>query len=414
MKLRLPKLLLLIFSAFLFSSGTQLSAQYLFNNDSAFAAGTPKSGKLSALTFGDYYYKAHSDSLNRGGKAQYSGIPQGRSAFQFRRIYLGYDYNITKKFSAELVLAMEDNFPAGNPPTSTAASGDLLSDGKISPYIKYANLRWKDIWKGTDLVVGQHATPVSAYSERLWGYRSLERVMTDITGSTPTYDMGASLQGVFDPSTKNYGYFLMVANGNKAVPENDNFKWFYTEIWAKFFEKHLQVYLFNDYERLNWTPTWHHDRSMIKGLVNYTSHPVTIGLEAYINHLNKDNIDTKKAGGADTLSVKANGISIFVKGPIIKDKLGFVVRYDNFNPDENINATVYNKFSSTTTGYNDPTTKQAFFLAALDWTPAPNVHFMPNIWYMHYATQLPGLIGKVNGDYDLAFRLTFQYAIGRN
>jgi len=414
MKLRLPKLLLAIFFATALFSGIRSHAQYLFNNDSAFAAGVPNSGKLSTLVFGDYYYKAHSDSLNRGGKAQYTGIPQSRTAFQFRRIYLGYDYNITKDFSAELVLALEDNFPAGNPPSSTVASGDLLQDGKIAPYIKYADLRWKNIWKGTDLVIGQHASPVSAYSERLWGYRSLERVMTDITGSTPTYDMGASLQGSFDPDTKNYGYFLMVGNGSKAVPESDNFKWFYTEFWAKFFDKHLQVFLYNDYERLNWTPTWHHDRHMIKGLINYTTPVVTVGLEGYINHLGKDNFATKTAGGVDTLSVKANGISVFVRGPIIKNKLGFVVRFDSFNPDQDIhNDGVYTKYTSTTTGYNDPTTKQAFFLAALDWTPAPRVHFMPNIWYMHYKTQLAGLSGKVNGDYDLALRITFQYSLGR-
>jgi hypothetical protein len=35
--------------------------------------------------------------------------------FQFRRIYLGYDYNISKKFTAELLLAAEDNFPPGAP-----------------------------------------------------------------------------------------------------------------------------------------------------------------------------------------------------------------------------------------------------------------------------------------------------------
>jgi len=141
---------------------------------------------------------------------------------------------------------------------------------------------------------------------------------------------------------------------------------------------------------------------------------VTVGLEGYINHLGKDNFATKTAGGVDTLSVKANGISVFVRGPIIKNKLGFVVRFDSFNPDQDIhNDGVYTKYTSTTTGYNDPTTKQAFFLAALDWTPAPRVHFMPNIWYMHYKTQLAGLSGKVNGDYDLALRITFQYSLGR-
>src|SRR5579871_5931139 len=90
-----------------------LQAQYLWNSDSAFKAGSANSGRLWGYVFGDFAYKAHSDSLARGGSNQYTGIPQSRTTFQFRRIYLGYDYNITKKFSAEILLAAEDNFPAG-------------------------------------------------------------------------------------------------------------------------------------------------------------------------------------------------------------------------------------------------------------------------------------------------------------
>src|SRR5882762_9052431 len=96
-------------------------AQYLWNSDSAFKAGTANSGRIWGYMFGDYYLKGHSDSLNRGGSNQYSGtnFPKNKSAFQFRRIYLGYDYNITNKFSAELLLAAEDN---SNPAASTATT----------------------------------------------------------------------------------------------------------------------------------------------------------------------------------------------------------------------------------------------------------------------------------------------------
>src|SRR5215469_14122789 len=102
---------LLFLAVFIFLAvGSQ--AQVFVNNDSAFKANTPNTGRLWGYAFGDFYYKSHSDSLNRGGNNQYTGIPQSRNAFQFRRIYLGYDYNITKKFTAEVLLAAEDNFPA--------------------------------------------------------------------------------------------------------------------------------------------------------------------------------------------------------------------------------------------------------------------------------------------------------------
>src|SRR5262245_20838198 len=129
-----------------FSLSFSGKAQYLWNSDSAFKAGRPNSGRIWGYAFGDYYYKGHGDTLNRVGSNQYTGIPQGRNEFQMRRIYLGYDYNITKQFSAELLLAAEDNITTG----SGTTSGDLLSDNKFTFYIKLANIRWKNIWKGTD------------------------------------------------------------------------------------------------------------------------------------------------------------------------------------------------------------------------------------------------------------------------
>src|SRR5438309_9406992 len=118
--------------------------------DSSFKPG----GKLWGLTFGDYYYKAHSDPQNRG-IGQYSAIEKGRNAFQFRRLYLGYNYDITQKFAAELLLAAEDNVVN----SSGVTTGDLLGDNKLAFFIKLANIRWKNIWKGTDLVVGEAITP---------------------------------------------------------------------------------------------------------------------------------------------------------------------------------------------------------------------------------------------------------------
>ena len=213
------------FTILLFSMGSA-KAQFLLNSDSAFKAGAPNSGRIWGYVFGDYYYKAHSDSLNRGGNNQYTGVPQGRNAFQFRRIYLGYDYNISNKFSAELLLAAEDNFAAFNPGSATAATGDETFNNKLSFFIKLANIRWKNIWKGTDLVIGEQATPsFPLLSEKIWSYRSIERTVADIR-RTPSYDLGAGLQGVFDPKTKNFGYDILVANGSSAKAASTSFKWF--------------------------------------------------------------------------------------------------------------------------------------------------------------------------------------------
>lgn len=365
------------------------------------------SGQLWGYAFGDYYYKAHSDALNRGGANQYTNIEQGRNAFQFRRVYLGYNYNIAPKFTAELLLAAEDNTVTSGGITT----GDLLSDNKYTFYIKQANLRWKNLWKGTDLVVGQMATPAfSLVTEAIWGYRSIERTITDIR-RTPSFDLGAALQGKFDPGTDNYGYNVMVGNGTSARPENDKFKWFYGELWAKFFDKKLIVDLYADYQRLNWTPAYHHSRNMIKGFVGYTTPKLTVGVEAYINHGNHDVVGMKSTS-ADTISANAEGISLTVRGPIMKDKLGFFARVDNYNPDVNYNAGSYDIYKGLTPTY-EPNNKETFVTAGLDFTPIKNAHFMPNIWFNQYRSERSGTTGSANRDYDLVYRLTFHYVFGR-
>ena len=360
------------------------------------------SGKLWGYTFGDYYYKGHADSLNRGGANQYTGIEKGRNAFQIRRVYLGYTYEISQSFTAELLLAAEDNITT----SSGVTTGDLLGDNKLSLYIKLANLRWKNIWKGTDLVIGQVATPAfSLVTEPVWGYRSIERTVADLR-RTPSFDLGATLQGKFD-SKGDFGYNLMVGNGNGARPENDKYKWFYGDVFAKFLDKRLVLDLYADYIRMNHTDTWHHSHNMVKGFAAYTTPSFTVGLEAFTNHGNEDNVGVN-VGKKDTVSANAMAISTYVKGNIVKDKLAFFARVDNYNPNIDYDNSLYTFYKGLTAAY-EPNNKELFFTGGLDFTPVKNVHFMPNVWYDRYTSNQAGTTGKAYRDHDLVYRLTFYY-----
>ncbi|MDP4283072.1 MAG: hypothetical protein Q8891_01510 [Bacteroidota bacterium] len=380
---------------------SSLKAQFTNNSDSAFKAGSPNSGQLWGYSFADFYYKGHSDTLNRGGGNQYTGIPKGRNAFQIRRLYFGYNYNINKKFSAEILLEAANG----------ATSGDALADNKLAFYIKLANLRIKNVWKGTDLVLGQVSTlgfPMS--SENIWAYRSIEKTIYDNRGA-PSYDLGAALQGKFDPKTGNFGYDVMVGNGTGAKPEGDKYKWLSTDIWGKFLDKKLYVNLYIDYNRMSPIAGMQHSRSMIKGFVAYIVPKITVGVEAYNNRLQNDNQATEiSTGNVDVLTVQAKGISIFTHGPIIKDKLNFFARFDALNPDNKIDNAKYNKYVGNASGFNDPSTKEQFITAGLDFTPVSKVHLMPNIWYNKYINQ--GFAYKYNS-YDLVYRFTFYYVFGK-
>lgn len=406
-KVRSSKIRFLVLLTIIMGYTTQtLRAQYLFNSDSAFRTQCPNSGRIWGNAFGDYYYKAHADTLNRDPSNQYSGIPKKRDAFQTRRIYLGYDYNITSRFAAELLLAAEDNITTG----AGTTSGDLLADNKLSFYIKLISLRWRNIWKGTDLVVGQAATPAfPQLSERIWHYRPVEKTISDIR-RTPSFDLGASLQGRFDRDGR-FGYNVMVGNGTAARPENDNFKWFYGDVYAMFFDKKLVFDVYADYQRLNWTSGWHHSRQMLKGFVAYNTSACTVGVEAFVNNLKQDDFGTRASGVVDTLSAVAKGISAYVHGDIVKERLRFFVRYDRYQPSNRVNNALYTKMSGNTPNYGDPNTREAFMTAGLDITPAKSVHFLPNVWYNKYENS--GFAARYNS-YDLVYRMTFYFVFGRS
>jgi len=427
---------------------TSVKAQYLLNSDSAFKAGAANSGRLWGYEFSDFYFKGHSDSLGRGGSNQYTGIHADTAAFQSRRIYLGYDYNITTKFAAELLLAAEDDGPTatstltsnGTIITGSSGNNDALQDNKLSFYIKLANLRWKNIYKGADLIIGQVTTPsFPLLTEKVWNYRSVERTISDIR-RTPSYDMGASIQGLFDPATKNFGYDVMVGNGTSAKPATTAFRSFYGDVYGYFLNKKLVIDLYADYSRESLTPGANDSRQMIKGFIAYNTSATskgmdpgngyTIGVEGFINNLNNDLTITPAAGLGSKFVTnnQATGISAYIHGDIIKKTLRFFARYDAYNPMSKVNNGLYGAtatYAAATSNYKDgalygtaaqkadETYKQGFITAGLDYTPARNIHFMPNIWYEHYASQLGGVTGSQSGDYDLVYRMTVFYIFGK-
>ena len=406
--------------------------------------------RLWGYAFGDAYYVQHAPPLtsSQGKENNYYQAQTDRNAFQFRRLYLGYDYDINKKFKAEVLLASEPNENT-TPTTATSGipSGDNLADGRMSFYIKNFNLRVRDVWSGTDFVIGEMGTPGFALnepgtnapvslSESTWGYRSVERTITDFHKNN-SYDVGAALQGTFDPATKNFGYVVMVGDNttsslttvynpnNPISPTNPNpntgfFKIFYGDLWAKFLDKKLYVDLYADYAETSSSiasaavasgtinPQEH---NMLKLFVAYNAKPFTIGVEAYTQKLKNAMINSVDKTVDDAT---VNAISFWIRGTIVKDKWSYFARYDNYNPDTKFDKAA--NYSVNANGYSsfDPTTKEQFVTAGIDFTPAKNIHFMPNVWFTQYKTQYdPTHAGYVPDNHTLVYRMTFFYTFGK-
>ena len=374
--------------------------------------------RLWGYAFGDFYYNAHADAANRGGETNFNGVPTYRNAFQFRRIYLGYDYDITKKFTAEVILASEPTANTSPSGTTSISGSDNLADNKMSFYIKNFDLRWKGVWSGTDFVIGEMLTPAfPLLTEKIWGYRSIERTIADFH-RTNAYDVGASLQGVFDPATKNFGYNILIGNNSTASllsAANANsgfFKAFYGDVYAKFFNQTLVFDLYADYMQTasGTAVIGQQSRNMIKGFVAYTTPKITFGLEAYTQRI-ANGVTNTTTKAPENATVAA--ISIYAHGAIYKDKLGFFARYDGYNPDNSFNAADTYTVNTNQAAYN-PSTKEHFYTAGLDFTPAKSVHFEPNIWFIQYKDQRdPSTTGYLPDSHVLVYRLTFFYIFGK-
>lgn len=380
------------------------------------AAWTPVR-RVWGYSFGDFYYNAHADAANRGAETNYNGVPTYRNAFQIRRVYLGYDYDIDQKFSAELLLASEPSANTGVNGSTAIQNGDNLVDNKMAFFIKNIDLRWKGVWSGTDLVVGEMSTPAfSLLSEKIWGYRAIEKTVADFH-KTNSYDVGAALQGVFDPATRNYGYDVMVGDNTGAsllsasAANSGFFKAFYGDVYAKFLNQTVVVDLYADYMKTaSSTPTvGAQARNMIKGFVAYTTPKITFGLEAYTQKI-ANGVTNSTTHLAEDATV--NAFSVYTHGTI-NPELGFFARYDGYNPDTDYSEADTYTNNTNLSSYN-AATKERFVTAGLDFTPTKNVHFEPNLWFIQYQDQRSTTAaGYVPDSHVLVYRLTFFFTFGK-
>lgn len=341
-------------------------------------------GKLWGYAFGDFAWKQHANSV-KGSTGPYGSWPKDYNTFEFRRIYLGYDYDISERFTTQFLLSYE---------------GNTLGDGNRTVYIKAANIRWKNIFKNSDLVFGQMSTPTFATtSEPVWGYRSLEKTIMDMRGIASSTDLGLSLQGKFN-SKGDYGYNLMIGNGTGTKQENNKYKKLYADVYAKFLDQKLMIDLGADNEMAQFSP-YKKGKTTLKAFAAYQAKPFTIGVEGFQQVQQNGSIHTDVPDSLNDMV--SSGVSVFLRGAIIPNTLNYVLRYDYFNPDNKYkSANAYNKT------YNAYFT-ESFILASLDYMPMKNVHIMPNVWINRYDNRAQSLNKLDKNSYDLTGRVTVYY-----
>ena len=432
----------------------QTNAVSLVTNGAGTAA---PGGNLWGYVFGDYAYMQHGDSAGRGTKMQYKGLgaagnqqTSNPNAFEVRRAYLGYNYNINSKFAAYALLAYEGDYDVNNNRTV---------------YLKYIYFKWKNIFKGSDLKIGQQATNsfANAYNtEPLLGYRSIEKTIMDMHGIDGSSDMGIALEGKIvkfkcADTTKLptfIGYSAMVGDNSANTPvpvftgagtapnfTTDKNKKYRANVYVNTLNGALTVGGYIDYlnygdnlynTNKNFVPTnstsSHHAEAVqtMKAYAVYNSQWFGLGFEVFSQTMTNGELEAWAPGKGinDTVNAKQSGFSIFAHATIIQNKLNIFARYDLYTPDNEYSNTANETFTSAMTNiasigntYNKvPSTvagntyKEKFVTAGLDWSPTSDkrVHFMPNIWY--YGIDNGFGSDEKKSDSYMVYRLTFLCA----
>jgi hypothetical protein len=351
------------------------------------------SGKIWGYAFGDYAYKLHADSAQRGN-VQYSNLPKNYNSFNFRRIYLGYDYQFTPNISSQFLLAHESTFEANS------SSTDALSNNNSAVYIKAMNIRFKNVIPRATIVLGQQATPTFAtLGDGIWGYRSIEKTIADMRSVSSSTDLGVGVFGKIGKN-ENVGYDVLIGNSNGAKLENNNFKKIYTSLYVYFFDKKLVIQGNYEHDRSALTPV-RQDISNFKAFAAYKTSTTTIGIEAFRQLKTNNTL-------ADSVyaNVTPTGISFYVTQQLTKDKLNLFARADFYNPDDKFIGD-----KNYASGYN--TNKETFATIGLDFVASKNVHIMPNLWYNQYQSKLVGASGNFKSDYDLEGRITLYFLFNK-
>ncbi len=320
----------------------------------------PKSneGVLWGQTFVDYSYAAQAADPSQ----------KGTNAFEFRRIYVGYDQDISEQFSARVLIEADNE--------------DTTKSGAMDFSAEEVYLEWKNLVPLSSMYFGLSATPSIAIAEKYWGYRSLEKVILDRNGLVAIDDMGVGIKGkcVSDGSI---GYALMVANGQGVKLENDKLKKFYGEFYVAPMKNGI-VELYTDFENGPDAQS----KLTGKALLGYQVPSVSAGVEGFFRTVHNGVFNSVTPADSNLV-----GGSAYTSFQIVENIKG-VLRGDYY--DANV--------SETTVGV-----REIFSVVGVDYSPAQDVHFIPNALYTHRMYKVSPAPGPALVD-DITFRLTFAYS----
>ncbi|MFA6455629.1 MAG: hypothetical protein WCW40_02315 [Bacteroidota bacterium] len=333
--------------------------------------------KFSGFMFGDFFYNVTRDtSLGSLANVSNGGV-KDLNGFQFRRIYLTYDNEISSTFSSRF----------------------RLEGTTGAPFIKDAYLKWSGIVSGSDLIFGIQPSPSFEVAESYWGFRSVEKTILDLRGIAPARDFGVSMKGKIIADGM-VNYWILVGNNSSIGAETDKYKRVYAHIDLKPIDR-FRVTVYADYKM----------QAQINDPASTTSPKKTLGNNVltsslFLGYAEKGSYSVGAEGfvqlsdhgyihGSAPVVVEdktALGVSLFGNYTLSAD-LTIIGRYDYFDP-------------NTTSAAN--TDVRQLLIAGASWNIDKNVSIIPNLEVETYEKVQSGS-GKRSVDPSITGKITLYY-----
>ena len=294
-----------------------------------------KEGKFFGKVYFDYFHDFSSTEID---PARISPAGQ-RNGFEFTRIYFGYDRDIAENFSIRFLMDVDN-------------TQDDTGKKAWRPFMKNAYLAMNcKLIKGSKWYFGMIGMPFVGVPESHWGYRSLYKLPMDYVGWGNTADLGISWKGIWQ---EKYQLEFALANGaGFKNPEADMFKLIELRPTAYLLEKALTVSAFGSYEAVNDSS----NALIFAVMAGYDHRLFRVGGEFSTRSVFKGYVNAN--GKAAELA--QNNLSFWVHAKHI-EKLTILGRYDFYEPNTGVSSD-----------------KTSALIAGLDFRPAQNVHFIPNV-----------------------------------
>lgn len=317
----------------------------------ALLAGPAASADVSGLAYFDYFY-------NIDG----STIAPDSSAFTFRRIYLTADSKLNDTFSARFRLE--------------ADGAQLTSKGKLGVFVKDASLKWNGFVEHGALVAGLTATPLWTHSEKVWGYRSIEKTLLDYRDIGTSADVGVALLGTFGEKGP-FGYSVLLANGAGQKPEDSRTKKLYVAFPITSGPWVLEPVA--DFESV----AGDRDRRTLKLFVGHTREKGSVGLEGFYR-------TNSNAGpmGDDAIPIGISGFGRYT----VAEGVQVFGRFDYFDPDSERDSGQYT---------------ETLILLGVDYAKTKEVHIVPNASIVSFSGKDDGMPDR---DANIVARITLVYS----